>query len=74
MVALEPKDGRIVAGATKSEKDGTLTIETPEGLRVAVNIVDIEQRSASRSAMPKMGDILSARELRDVVEYLSTLK
>jgi mono/diheme cytochrome c family protein len=41
---------------------------------VAVNIVDIEQRSASRSAMPKMGDILSARELRDVVEYLSTLK
>jgi hypothetical protein len=42
MVALELKDGRIVTGATKSEKDGTLTIETPEGLRVAVNIVDVE--------------------------------
>jgi quinoprotein glucose dehydrogenase len=73
-VVLELKDGRIVTGATKSEKDGVLTIETSEGLRVAVNIVDIEQRSASRSAMPKMGDILSAREIRDVVEYLSTLK
>jgi quinoprotein glucose dehydrogenase len=73
-VVLELKDGRIVSGVTKAEKDGTLAIETSEGRHVSVATAEIEERSPSRSAMPKMGDILSPRELRDLVEYLSTLK
>ena len=73
-VVLALNDGRVVTGVTKAEKDGILTIETAEGLRVSVAASEIEERSRSRSAMPKMGDVLSPRDLRDVVEYLSTLK
>ncbi|MBC7672054.1 MAG: hypothetical protein H7247_06485, partial [Polaromonas sp.] len=35
---------------------------------------DIASRVNGPSAMPAMGSILTRREIRDVVEYLSTLK
>ena len=35
---------------------------------------DIARRTNGPSAMPPMGSVLTRREIRDVIEYLSTLK
>ena len=59
---------------------GTLKEETPTYIVVDVNgdqrvmKTDIVQRTNGPSAMPQMGQHLTHREIRDVVEYLSTLK
>jgi quinoprotein glucose dehydrogenase len=67
-------DGSTAAGIVKSEKDGLLEIVTPDNKQLQLKSVDIEQRSEPKSAMPAIESVLSLRELRDVVEYLSTLK
>lgn len=73
-VLLALQDGQIVSGVLKSEDKGMLTVETPEGRPVTVDASAVEERAAARSAMPAMSTILAPRELRDVVEFLSTLK
>jgi mono/diheme cytochrome c family protein len=35
---------------------------------------DIARRTNGPSAMPPMGSVLTRREIRDVIEYLSSLK
>jgi quinoprotein glucose dehydrogenase len=73
-IALSLQDGRVVTGVLKSERDGVITVASADGRTVTVSLAEVDERSASKSAMPKMGTVLSPRELRDVVEYLSTLK
>ena len=73
-VALSLQDGRVVTGVVKSERDGKITLASPDGRIVTVTLADVDERSASKSAMPGMGTVLTPRELRDIVEYLSTLK
>ncbi|MHC5543333.1 c-type cytochrome, partial [Singulisphaera rosea] len=72
-IVLALEDGQIVSGILKSEANGKITVETPGG-QVVVPADKVEERSAVTSAMPKVGTILSPRELRDVVEFLSGLK
>ena len=74
-VALALDDGRQLAGVLKSENDQELKVMTPEGKLVAVAKTSIEQRTTSASAMPQdIAKPLSKSELRDLVEYLSSLK
>ena len=73
-VALSMRDGRVVTGAIKSEADGIVVVEPPDGRPIRLTVGEIDERSTSKSAMPAMGTILSPRELRDIIEYLSTLK
>ncbi|MFO0893304.1 MAG: c-type cytochrome, partial [Isosphaeraceae bacterium] len=73
-VQLALRDGRVVAGVLKGEANGEITVETPAGLVTTVRADEVEERSPPRSAMPKMGEVLTRRELRDVVEYLSGLR
>ena len=78
-VALTLKDGTQVGGTVKAEADGVLSIEAPtdEGT-VALREIktsDITRRERGPSAMPEgLAQALTARELRDLVEYLATLK
>ena len=66
--------GRIVAGVIRSEVDGQVTIEQPDGRVVTVRNDEIEERTPARSAMPEMHRTLTPREMRDLVEFLSTLQ
>jgi quinoprotein glucose dehydrogenase len=78
-VALTLKDGTQVGGTVKAEAEGVLSIEAPtdEGT-VALREIktsDITRRERGPSAMPEgLAQALTARELRDLVEYLATLK
>ena len=68
------KDGSVAAGAMVEEKDGKLVLAQPDGSKLEIPLADIASKTTPISAMPPMGDILKSAELRDVVEFLSSLK
>ena len=73
-VALILKDGSSVAGALKKEAGGKITMQTADGKTQVVSAAQVKQRTPAVSSMPPMGAILKPKEIRDIIEYLSTLK
>lgn len=74
MMSLKTKGGISVSGALKEENEKALTLILPDKTEETINIADIESRTEPMSTMPPMGAILTPRELRDLVAYLSGLK
>ncbi len=74
MVTLQKGD--IVAGLLSAETADELTLKNPaDGKSQHVKKTDVKERASLPSAMPPgMGEVLTKRELRDLVQYLSTLK
>ena len=68
------KDGSNITGQFRGEKDGVIELRDPENKVTKVKSKDVKERSAVVSTMPPMGLILQKREVRDVVEYLASLK
>jgi quinoprotein glucose dehydrogenase len=71
---LVTNDGRILGGIIRSEDTNEIVLEMPDGHQVSIKVADVDERSSPKSAMPEMNRVLSPRELRDVVEFLSQLK
>jgi len=74
MVTLN--SGDIFVGLLSAETADKLTLKNPADAKLQhVKKADVKERASLPSAMPPgMGDILGKRALRDVVQYLSTLK
>jgi quinoprotein glucose dehydrogenase len=73
-VSVTLKDGRKLEGTLREETAAVLAIEDiTQGLQ-RVNVSDVATRTNGVSAMPNMGMLLTPREIRDVVEFLTTLK
>ena len=73
-ISLTLKNGKSVVGLFQSEKNGIIKIRDSEGALTKVKLNEIKERSPVISTMPPMGLILTNREIRDLIEYLSTLK
>jgi len=73
VVILELKDDSTVSGIVNSENNNSITVKTSTGLET-IEKSRISSRESIPSAMPNMKDILSKRELRDVVAFLSSLE
>jgi quinoprotein glucose dehydrogenase len=74
MVVLTLKDG-VVAGFLKKETEAELTIQPPGEAAKTIKKADVKQRDTAPSGMlPNLAELLSKRELRDLVEYCATLK
>ncbi len=73
-VAFELKSGVVKAGLIRSEDKAQLELEVENEGRVRIDKADIESRADPVSAMPAMGGVLDQRELRDLIEYLASLK
>ena len=73
-VSLVLDDGAVVAGVLKGEDARQVTLSLADGKTRTIPKERIEDRSETRSPMPAMEKTLTPRELRDVVEYLSTLR
>jgi putative heme-binding domain-containing protein len=71
-VQLTLKNGKKLFGTLKDETPTHVVVDAGGEQRVPKS--DIAQRVNGPSAMPPMGTLLTHREIRDVVEYLSTLK
>ncbi|MDA0282487.1 MAG: HEAT repeat domain-containing protein, partial [Planctomycetota bacterium] len=67
-------DGKVISGTVASETESTLVLRTPDGKLREIPISGIDQRVKPKSPMPPVGEVLSLREIRDVVEYLSMLR
>ena len=69
------KDGDSQAGVLKTETADTLVLNSADSGVVTLKKADIKSRRAALSPMPEgLGQILSKQDLRNLVEFLSSLK
>jgi len=73
-VTLTLTDGQVVNGVLIEENENELYLRTSEAEPMEVPLRRIAKRENSVSSMPAMGRMISKRELRDLVEYLGSLK
>jgi quinoprotein glucose dehydrogenase len=68
-------DGRVVSGVVKEDTKRQLRLVTPENRELVIPADEIEGRRTGPSAMPDdLHPKLTRRELRDLVEFLASLR
>jgi putative heme-binding domain-containing protein len=72
-VALTLKDGQQVYGVLSKETDEALTLTTSDAEPLHIAVSRIAKRENLPSSMPPMGEVLTKREIRDVVAFLVSL-
>jgi quinoprotein glucose dehydrogenase len=74
-IVVTLKSGGAAAGIVASETADTLTLRNTENQLVEVKKSDIAKREGAPSGMPEIyGAVLTKTQLRDVVEYMASLK
>lgn len=73
-VAVTLEDGEKVSGVVREETDTQLVLQSADGSSHEIEKNSIAERQSAPSSMPPMGTLLEKREIRDMVEFLSTLK
>lgn len=73
-ITLTLNDGSFVAGQFRKEENGIVEIRDAEKKVTKVKVGNIKERTPVVSTMPPMGLILQKREVRDLIEFLSTLR
>ncbi len=74
-IVLTLKSGGAAAGIVASETTDTITLRNTDNQLVAVKKANIAKRDSAPSGMPEIyGAILTKSEIRDVVEYLASLR
>jgi quinoprotein glucose dehydrogenase len=74
-VLVELKDGVSYAGLVKSETATELVLNSPEDGILTLKKADIQNRQRGLSPMPEeLVSALSRRELRDLLEFVATVK
>jgi len=73
-VKLTLKDGQVISGILAEESPTELVLKTSDAEPLKVAVERISNRENMISAMPPMGTLMSKREIRDMIEYLSGLK
>ena len=74
VVTIELKNGKTLSGILKDENDKSLTIKISDQQNEVIGKDQVVKRTNAASSMPEMRYILSKKEIRDVVSFLSTLK
>ncbi|MEP7251608.1 MAG: HEAT repeat domain-containing protein [Ginsengibacter sp.] len=74
VVTLELKNGKTISGVLMEEKDKSLSIKKGEQQDTTILKDQVAKRTNAASSMPEMRYILSKKEIRDVVSFVSTLK
>lgn len=73
MVTLELNDGKRVIGILKEERRESLLMSRGNQADTLIRVSDVAERKNAPSSMPDMKGVLSRREIRDLVAYLTTL-
>jgi putative heme-binding domain-containing protein len=74
VIVIILKDGKTFSGCVEKENDKELQLRGADQSLTTIAIDQIAQRSTPVSMMPAMDLLLSKRELRDLIEYMTTLK
>jgi putative heme-binding domain-containing protein len=67
-------DGQEVSGSIISETADEIQLKTNDAEPLRIKVSRVKSRENMPSGMPPMGSLMSKREIRDMVEYLSSLK
>lgn len=73
-VTLTLNDGQTISGLLVEEDSDTIVLSSDGARRQTIAKTSITERQDATSGMPPMGLVLSRRELRDMVEFLTTLR
>ncbi len=73
-VTLELKNGSKVSGILTNEKDATLAVKVGDKPDTVIRKDQISKRTNAASSMPPMRFLLTKKEIRDLVSFLSTLE
>jgi quinoprotein glucose dehydrogenase len=73
-VTLQLKNGKTVSGILNGENNSSITLKSGDQKNEVIPKNQIAKRTNSPSSMPEMKFILSKKEIRDVVSFLSELK
>jgi quinoprotein glucose dehydrogenase len=74
-VVVALRSGTTYAGTVKRETETELEVNSPEDGLLLIKKSDIKAREKGLSAMPEeLRQVLTKRDLRDLVEFLATLK
>ncbi|MCA9070577.1 MAG: HEAT repeat domain-containing protein, partial [Planctomycetaceae bacterium] len=74
-VLVATADGQVIHGVFKSEDETTLRLMNKDGGIVLIPKDEIDDRAVGKSGMPSdLVKYLTKSDVRDLVEYLSTLK
>jgi quinoprotein glucose dehydrogenase len=73
-VQVTLRSGQQVTGLLREETGTTLVFEDGTGARQSIAKTDVTARVNAPSSMPPMGLLLKPREVRDIIEYLATLR
>ncbi|MEO5889388.1 MAG: HEAT repeat domain-containing protein [Ferruginibacter sp.] len=73
-VTLELKNGKTVSGILEEENNTSLSIKSGNEPKAVIPKDQVAKRTNAASSMPEMKNILSKKEIRDVVSFLATLK
>jgi quinoprotein glucose dehydrogenase len=74
IVTLELKNGEKISGTLKRESKTEVVVASGNDPEKTISVSDIAKRTNAPSSMLDMKAILSKKEIRDVVAFLSTLK
>jgi len=67
--------GKVITGIVKEETDKIISVMLKDGTLIRVNKDEVDERAPGRSGMPDdLLKQLSLSDIRDLVEYLSSLK
>ncbi|MEP2278502.1 c-type cytochrome [Maribacter sp.] len=73
-ITITLKDGQKVQGVLIEENNKEILLRTSEAEPLRIPLMRIAQRENSMSAMPAMSRMISRRELRDLIQYLGSLR
>ena len=74
-IVLSLKSGGVAAGVVASETNDTISLRNMDNKLIDVKKSDIAKRESAPSGMPEIyGSILTKTQLRDLMEYLVSLK
>lgn len=71
---IDLKDGKTVSGIVQKETDNEVVLKVGDGPDMVIKKDQIAKKTYAPSSMPDMKYLLTKREIRDVVSFLSTLK
>lgn len=73
MVTLKLKGGKTISGILLEDKATYLLVKSGDAAPEKFEKTLVEKRIDAASSMPNMGEILSKKEIRDVVSFLAEL-
>ncbi|HEX8038510.1 MAG TPA: HEAT repeat domain-containing protein [Chryseosolibacter sp.] len=74
IVTLDLKNGRRISGILQEEKNNAIALKVGDKPDTLISKADVVKQTNAPSSMPPMRYLLTKREIRDLVSFLTTLK